>query len=269
MQLTEQNLKGKVAIVTGGGRGIGKSIALALANQGATAVIATRTASYGEAVVNTINGSGGKASLFALNVGERDSVRALIDDTAQRYGRIDIIVHAAATIPFGTIDTLSDDDFDTCLRSINYAAFWLSKYATPHLSKVKADGGGRIVFISSTCGPQNVLPGLSHYGMAKNGLEAFVRGAALELGRKGITVNAINPGLIASDNMKEQLSEAQAAALVKNLPIPRVGQTEDIANSVMFLISPAASYITGHSLVVDGGASLMPGGDVSSMLAEH
>lgn len=266
MQFIEQSLKGKVAIITGGGRGIGKAIALALAGQGATAVIATRTASYGEAVVNAIKGSGGKASLFALDVGERDSVRALIDDTVQRYGRIDIVVHAAATIPFGMLDQLSDDDFDKCLRSINYAAFWLTKYATPHLSKVKADGGGRIVFISSTCGPQTVLQGLTHYGMAKNGLEAFVRGAALELGPRGITVNAINPGLIASDNMKEQLSETQAAALAKSFPIARVGQTEDIANAVMFLISPQASYVTGHSLVVDGGSSLGTVGQVSSGL---
>lgn len=262
-------LNGKVAIVTGGGRGIGKAIALALAAQGASVVIATRTASYGEAVVAGIKASGGNASLFALDVGERDSVKALIDDTAARYGRIDILVHAAATIPFGLIEQLDDDDLDRCLRSINYAAFWLTKYAAPHLARAREHGGGRIVFISSTCGPQNVLPGLAHYAMAKNGLEAFVRGAALELGRRGITVNAINPGLIASDNMKESMTEAQAAEMAKAFPIARVGQPEDIANAVMFLVSPAASYVSGHSLVVDGAACLVPAHGVSAILSEH
>ncbi|MET0378788.1 MAG: SDR family NAD(P)-dependent oxidoreductase [Spongiibacteraceae bacterium] len=269
MQNNELDLKGRVAIVTGGGRGIGKAIAIALAEKGATVVIATRTASYGEAVVNTISAASGKASLFPLDVSERNSVRELIEDTAKRYGRIDVVVHAAATIPFGNIEKLSDDDFDMCLRSISYAAFWLTKYATPYLEKTKSDGGGRIVFISSTCGPQNVLPGLAHYGMAKNGLEAFVRGAALELGSKGITVNAINPGLIASDHMKESLTEAQAASVAKQFPVARVGQTADIANAVLFLISPQASYVSGHSLVVDGGASLLPSGQVSAMLADH
>jgi len=268
MQNDALNLTDRVAIVTGGGRGIGKAIALALAAKGAKVVIATRTASYGEAVVANIRSAGGTASLFPLDVGECDSVRALIEDTAKQYGRIDIIVHAAATIPFGNIEKLRDEDFDKCQRSITYAAFWLTKYAAPHLAKAKAQGGGRIVFISSTCGPQNILAGLAHYGLAKNGLEAFVRGAALELGHKGITVNAVNPGLIASDNMKQQLNEKQAQELAKNFPVARVGETQDVANAVLFLISPQASYVTGHSLVMDGGATLLPSGQVSAML-EH
>jgi 3-oxoacyl-[acyl-carrier protein] reductase len=261
-------LQNKIAIVTGGGRGIGKAIAKALAAQGAHVVIATRSAAPGEKAVEEIRAAGQQASLFQVDVTQRAAVIALIEDTAQRFGRIDIIVHAAATIPFGTIGSLTDDDFETCLQSIVHAAFWLTKYALPHLERAQADGGGNIVFISSTCGPQTVIPGLAHYGMAKNGLEAFVRGAAVELGGKGIRVNAINPGLIASDNMKENLTEAQAAALASHFPVARVGQPEDIANAVLFLISPQGSYITGHSLVVDGGASPASGGQVSSLL-EH
>lgn len=257
------DLTGKVAIVTGGGRGIGKAIAIDLARQGAAVVIATRTASYGEAVVKDLQAAGQHASLFALDVSNRDSVCALIDDTAQRYGRIDILVHAAATIPYGPIETLSDDHFELCMASIAHAAFWLTKYSISYLEKAKAAGGGRIVFISSICGPQQVLPGFSHYAMAKNALEAFVRSAALELGKKGITVNAVTPGLIASDHMKEVMTEEQAASLVKYYPVARVGQPEDIANAVSFLISPQASYITGHSLLVDGGSTLLPSGDLS------
>ena len=258
------DLTGRVAIVTGAGRGIGKAIATELARRGASAVVATRTESYGEAVVEAIRADGGAASLFSLDVAERQSVQDLVEDTASRYGRIDILVHSAATVPFGLIGQLSDEDFEACQRSIASAAYWLTKYAAPQMIGAAGQGTGRIVFITSVCGTEHVVAGLAHYAMAKNSLEAFTRAAALELGPKGITVNGVSPGLTHSDRL--MMTVEQIGELSKGYPIARAGTPMDIANAVLFLISPQASYITGHTIVVDGGSTLMPAGQVSDAL---
>jgi 3-oxoacyl-[acyl-carrier protein] reductase len=129
--------------------------------------------------------------------------------------------------------------------------------------------GGRLIFISSVCGPKTVVPGLAHYGAAKAGLEALVRGAAVELGPNNITVNSIAPGFIATDRVRASLPEAVANKISSRFPLGRIGQSEDVADSVLFLASDAGRYLTGISLTLDGGACLATSSDVSSALDAH
>jgi 3-oxoacyl-[acyl-carrier protein] reductase len=246
-------LADKVAIVTGAGRGIGRAIAVRLAAEGAKVVVATRTASYGEETVLRIATEGGEATLFALDVKDRAAIAALVDDTVRRHGHVDILVHAAADIPFGTIARLTDRDFDDCFTSIVKSAFWLTKDLAPHLAK---SGAGRIVFISSIAGNSRASLGLAHYGAAKAALNAFARGAAVELGPQGVTVNTVDPGLIASDHMKAVMSEEQATRASARFPVSRPGTPEEVASAVLHLVLPESAYINGAQLVVDGGSTL-------------
>jgi 3-oxoacyl-[acyl-carrier protein] reductase len=255
--------EGKVAIVTGAGRGIGRAIAARLAAEGAAVVIATRTARYGEEAVASITANGGKASLFALDVSDRAAMRALVQDAVERHGRLDIAVHAAADIPFASLLELTDDAFDLCLNSVLKSAFWLTQDAAPQM---KRTGGGRLIFISSVAGNRHAVPGLVHYGAAKAALTAFARGAAVELGPLGITVNTVEPGLIASDRMKDMMTEEAAKAISACFPVARVGTPDDVAAAVLSLALPSASWITGTAITVDGGASLTQGDAVRNGL---
>ncbi len=248
-----QDLTGRTAIVTGAGRGIGKAITIRIAAAGAHVVVATRTASQAEAVVATIAAAGGSASAFAIDVTDQARVAALVADTAERFGSLDILVHAAADIPYGRIASLSDADFDRCWTSIVKAAFWLTQAAIPHLS---ASGHGRIVLISSINGNARVINGLTHYAAAKAALNAFGRGAAIELAAQGITVNMINPGLIASDRMRDMVPPEQEARMTAAYPIKRAGTPDEVAAAVMTFLPDDAAYITGAALTIDGGATL-------------
>lgn len=246
-------LTDKVAIVTGGGRGMGKTIAETLAAEGAKVVIGARTLSYGEQTLAEFREKGYEARLFQADIGRREDCRGLVDFARSECGGLDILVHCAADIPHGSIRELPEEDFQRCIDSILGAAFWLTKDAIPHL---EISGAGRIIYISSVCGSQTAIPGMAHYGAAKGGLDAFARGAALELGAAGITVNTVNPGLITSDRMRERLPTEYAQALSAGFPIARTGTTQEVADLVAFLASPKAAYITGQSIVLDGGSTL-------------
>ena len=247
------SLAGKRAIVTGAGRGIGRAISRRLAAEGACVMIATRTPGPGHATVEEIRAAGGEAELFQLDVTERAAVSALVATTAKRFGGIDILVHAAADIPHAPIATLSDEDLELCLTSILKSAIWLLKDALPWL---KAAKGGRVIYVSSVAGNHQAIRGLAHYGAAKAGLNAFARGAALELAGDGITVNTVDPGLIASARMKELVSPQLEAQMVARFPNKRAGTPEEVASAVLHLALPESGYVTGASILVDGGATL-------------
>ncbi|MDB5971428.1 MAG: family oxidoreductase [Hydrocarboniphaga sp.] len=245
-------LDGKIAVVTGGGRGIGKAIARTLAELGATVVVAVRTARYGEEAVAEIVGKGGKASLFAgFDLAERSASKALIEDTVQRHGKLDILVLCAADAPNGALVDMADDDFDLMTRSNFYSTFWFAKDAIPHLAK---SGAGRMICISSCAGNRLNTPGIVPYGASKAAINSLIRGLAVEYGRLGITFNTVDPGLIASDRM--YLPADMVKAITSSFPVARIGESPEIANAVAFLASPESGYVTGHHLVVDGGASL-------------
>lgn len=261
-----ESFAGKVVIVTGAGRGIGRSIAEEFAAAGARVVIAARTVSYGEEAVAAIRAAGGEASLFQIDVNDKARVEELVADTARRFGGIDAIVHSAADIPHGSVLDVSDEAIDKGIGSIIKASFWLTRAAAPWLSQAK--DGGRLIFISSICGPKTVVPGRVAYAVAKAGLDAFIRGAALELARSNITVNGVEPGLIASARVQAGMDPQALANFATTLPIPRPGTPEEIAHTVMFLASKRSGYITGESIVIDGG-SILGSGNVSSLLVDH
>ncbi|MDB6062894.1 MAG: fabG 16 [Verrucomicrobiaceae bacterium] len=249
-----KKLEGKIAVVTGGGRGVGRAISETLAEQGATVVVAVRTANYGENTVADIIAKGGNATLFSgLHLGDRSSCTALIDDTISRHGGIDILVLCAADAPYCPIVAMSDEDFDALFKTNVYSTFWLTKDAIPHLIKSKS---GRVVYISSTAGNGLNSPGIVPYSASKAAVNAFARGVAIEYARTGITCNVVNPGLIASDRAQERMSGDQLNMISAAFPVPRPGTSEEIARAVSFLVQPESSYITGTAVVVDGGATL-------------
>lgn len=246
-------LRDRVAIVTGGGRGIGRAIAELFAGEGARVVVATLTPEPGQAAVEAIRANGGEAILVALDMGDRASVKAMIDTAVAAYGGIDIIVHNAAYIPFATIDRLSDDDLDRAFDVGVKACFWLAKDALPWL---KASKAGRILVTSSVAGLTSAIVGMSHYSAVKSAVHGFVRGAGLELARHGITVNAVAPGLTDSDQMRRSASPDAIKAMSRRIPLGRAAACIEQAHGFLYLASDDAAYVTGTVLTIDGGALL-------------
>jgi len=247
------NLEGKVAIVTGAGQGIGEGIARCFAAAGAKVLIATRTAKNGAAVADSIVKSGGVASLLQTDVGQHAQVDRAVAPAVETYGRLDIVVHNAGVYPVRSIEELSDGDLDTTLAVNLKAGFWLIKAALPHL---RHQGGGRFLFTSSVTGPNVAMPGTAHYAASKSGMNGLIRTAALEFARENITVNGVEPGYILTPAMQALGSEAEIAEMAKCIPLGKLGKPLDIANTMLFLASDEAAYITGQTIVVDGGSTL-------------
>lgn len=262
-----REFSGRTVIVTGGGRGIGRGIALAFAAAGANVMLAARTLSYAEATKADIAAAGGTAEIFSIDVKHHDQCRALVDATAARFGGIDIIVHAAADVPHGGLGHVSDEAMEAGFASTAKAAWWLLDAARPHLAA--STDGGRMIVIGSVNGTATVVPGMTAYGMAKAALDAFVRGAAADVVAEGITVNAINPGLVASDRARAVLGDEGLAAYGATVPVGRAGTPEDIAFACLFLASPHASYITGTSLRMDGGSTIAASSGRSNLLQDR
>ncbi len=249
-----QPLAGRVAMVTGGGRGMGRAIACELARSGASVVIGARTESYGLATVEELFAQGHDASLYGgLELSDAASCRGLVEAAIDRHGRLDIVVLCAADVSLGSITDLDDDAFDTMARANLHSAFWFTKAAIPHLAK---SGCGRMIYITSCSGNRVTTPVSVPYGATKAAVNALSRGAAHAYGRLGITFNCVEPGLIASDRMRETLSETDALAIAAGFPVPRPGTAEEIARVVAFLAQPESAYINGVEIPVDGGACI-------------
>lgn len=246
-------LASRIAIVTGGGRGIGRATCELFAREGARVVVATRTAAPGQETVDAIRAAGGEAMLHVLDVGEREAVRGLVAATVEAWGGIDIVLHNAAYIPFGAIGTLPDEDLDKVFDVGLKACFWLAADALPYLEKSDC---ARLLVTSSLAGTRRNFVNLVHYGALKAGVNGFVRGAALELARKGITVNAIEPGLILGHALREAASDDALHEMASVIPIPRVGNPDEIAQGFLWLASDAAGYVTGETIAIDGGISV-------------
>ncbi|MCW8158365.1 SDR family oxidoreductase [Stutzerimonas xanthomarina] len=258
-----QSYEGKVVLVTGAGRGMGRAIADAFADEGARLVISARTARYGEEAVAAIRERGGEAVLACGDMGDRQAITEMIDTAISNFGQLDVLVHCAADNAHAHVVDMTDEAFDYLVRSNIQSLFWIAKDAAPHLGK-SADKG-RLIYISSGSANRNYLPGLIPYASSKAFMNAFARGLALEFGPLNVLVNVIEPGMVASARMKDELSDAQADAIAANFPIPRPGRSEEIAAAVLFMASPQASYITGSALLVDGGASMAQLGGLNSL----
>jgi 3-oxoacyl-[acyl-carrier protein] reductase len=247
------DLSGKVAIVTGAGQGIGEGIARLFAKSGARVTIATRSAANGQAVSDSIVKAGGTAWLRQTDVGQHDAVKRVVAETVERFGRLDIVVHNAAVYPVISIEELSDRDLDMTLSVNLKAGFWFIQESLRHFRR---QGGGRFLFTSSVTGPNVAMPGTAHYAASKNGINGLIRTAALEYARENITVNGVEPGYILTPAMDALGGPEAIAEMAKQIPIGKLGTPLDIANAMLFLASDAAAYITGQTIVVDGGSTL-------------
>ena len=246
------DLQNKVALVTGAGRGIGAGIARVFSAAGAATAVATRTAAHGQETVDGIKAAGGSASLIEADLGQRTQAQRAVAATVERHGRLDILIHNAGICPTHPIEELPDAALEETLNVNLKAAFWLVQAALPHLRKA---AGARILFTSSVTGPRVSAPGLAHYAASKAGLNGFIKTAALEFAKDRITVNGVEPGYIMTPAMAaygEDLVKAMAALI----PMQAFGQPTDVANAMLFLASDAAAYITGQTIVVDGGSTL-------------
>ena len=240
-------LTGRVALVTGASRGIGKAIAGALARQGANVVAAGR-GDNAKSVVDKITAAGGKAEAIALDVTEPGANEAAVAGIVQRHGRIDILVNNAGITKDQLMLRMKREDWDAVLATNLTAAFVLTQAALKPMLKQR---GGRIVGISSVVG-QGGNAGQANYAASKAGIIGFSKAVALEVASRGITVNVVAPGLIDTD-MTRAITGSAHEEWASKIPLKRLGSPADVAAAVCFLASDEASYITGQVLAVNGG----------------
>ncbi|EEA02380.1 3-oxoacyl-(acyl-carrier-protein) reductase [Burkholderia sp. H160] len=244
----EKTLDKQIAIVTGASRGIGRAIAMELAQQGAT-VIGTATSESGAtAITEAFKAAGVNGRGAVLDVNDAAAAEALIDGAVKEFGALNVLVNNAGITQDQLAMRMKDDDWDAVIDTNLKSVFRLSRAVLRPMMKAK---GGRIINITSVVGSAG-NPGQINYAAAKAGVAGMTRALAREIGSRGITVNCVAPGFIDTD-MTKALPEEQQAALKTQIPLGRLGSPEDIAHAVAFLASPQAGYITGTTLHVNGG----------------
>ncbi len=240
--------QGKVAVITGASRGIGKSIAFALAAQGATIVAMDMDQAATDATVAELQATGAKALAVVGNVTVTADVERMIDAAVEAFGRVDILVNNAGITRDGLIMRMKDEDWDAVLSVNLKGAFVCTRTAFKVMSKQRY---GRIINIASIVG-QMGNAGQANYCASKAGLIGLTKSNAREMAKRNVTVNAVAPGFIATA-MTDALSDKVREELAAQIPLERLGSADDIANAVVFLASEASGYITGHVLAVNGG----------------
>ena len=242
------SLAGKIAVVTGGARGIGQAVATALAREGADVVVADIEASRCDDTVNLVQQAGRKALALGVNVGEWDQVKSMADRIVQEWGRIDILVNNAGITRDGLLMRMKEEDWQSVLQVNLTGTFFCSKAILPTMSKQRS---GRIVNIASIVGAIGNI-GQANYTASKAAVIGLTKTVAREYAGRNVTVNAVAPGFIDTP-MTQQLSPEIKEALLNQIPCKRLGQASDVAEAVCFLSSDKAGYITGHVLHVNGG----------------
>jgi 3-oxoacyl-[acyl-carrier protein] reductase len=245
-------LEGRVALVIGAARGIGEGIARRFAEEGARIVIAD-VEDAGSAVARQLSGAFLTADVSRPEDAERAVALAL-----DRFGQLDILVQNAGIYPWTLIENIAPDEWDRVLAVNLKGVFLAARAALPHM---KARHYGRMIFTSSITGPRVTSPGHGHYSASKAGINGFIKAAALEFSGYGITVNGIEPGNILTEGMKTHRSQAFIRMMEEAVPLGRLGTPRDIANAALFLVSDDADYITGTTIIVDGGQLLPEGND--------
>lgn len=241
-------MTGKIAIVTGAGQGLGRAIALVLAEEGATVAAVGRTAAKLDKVVEEIRGQGGSAVAIPRDLTEEEQVQSMVDEVMDRFGRIDILVNNAGITRDGLLMKMSEEDFDQVIETNLKGAFHTIRFASRQMLRQKS---GRIINLSSVVGVTGNA-GQANYAASKAGVIGLTKSAARELASRGITVNAIAPGFIETD-MTSVLSEKVKEGAAAGIPLGAFGKPEDVAAAAAFLASDEAGYITGQVLHVDGG----------------
>jgi 3-oxoacyl-[acyl-carrier protein] reductase len=247
------DLARKVAIVTGAQRGIGLGIVTVLARGGAHVVIAGIMDAEGEKVAATLMGQGLKVAYCHVDTANETEVEAAVRDIAASHGRIDILVPNAAIFPNTPIASIPVAEWDSVMAVNLRGPFLFAKACLPHFQKQRQ---GRVIFVSSITGPRVSSPGYAHYAATKAGVLGFMRTAALEWAPWNITLNAVEPGNILTEGVREHQPQSFIDAQKAAIPLRRLGRIEDVAHAVRFLASDEASYITGQTIVIDGGQTL-------------
>ena len=246
-------LKNRVALVIGAARGIGEAIAARFAGEGAKIVIADHLVEEGQKTAHRLGG------IFVnIDVASPKDNEAAVATAVSTYGGLDILVQNAGIYPWTLIEDIEPEEWDQVL-AVNLKGTFLAARAA--LPAMKARGQGRMVFTSSITGPRVTSPGHGHYSASKAGINGFIKAAALEFSGYNITVNGIEPGNILTDGMKLHRSQAFIQMMEDGVPLGRLGTPSDVANAALFLVSDDASYITGTTIIVDGGQTLPEGKD--------
>lgn len=246
-------LKDRVALVIGAARGIGAGIAARFVEEGAKVILADRTDSVGAATAARLGGH-----FVPVDVTEKADVERAVAMALEHHGRLDILVQNAGIYPWTLIENIEPEEWDRVL-AVNLKGTYLAARAA--LAPMKARGYGRMVFTSSITGPRVTSPGHGHYSASKAGINGFIKAAALEFAGYGITVNGVEPGNILTEGVQAGRSPAFIKSMADMVPLGRLGDPRDVANAVLFLASDDASYITGTTIVVDGGQTLPEGAD--------
>ena len=245
-------LTGKIALVTGASRGIGKEIAKTLASQGAFVIVNYNgSQAAAEAAVAEIKEAGGDAVAYQCNVSDFTACQTMIDSLIKEYKRIDILVNNAGITRDGLLMRMSEEDFDAVLNTNLKGCFNTIRHMSRYFLKQKS---GKIINISSVSGIIGNA-GQANYSASKAGVIGLTKSTARELASRGINVNAVAPGFIDTE-MTEVLSDAAKESLKAQIPLGRTGQTKDIANAVLFLASEMSDYMTGQTISVDGGMAI-------------
>jgi 3-oxoacyl-[acyl-carrier protein] reductase len=242
------DLSGQVAMVTGASRGLGKAVAIELARNGAKVACVARDAQKLEETVSEITQAGGEADALACDVKDRSSVSKLVDDIVEKWERLDILVNNAGITRDTLLPGMSDEDWDDVILTNLTGAFLFSRAVSLHMMRARY---GRIINMSSVAGVMGTA-GQTNYSASKAGLMGLTRSLSRELAGRKVTINAVAPGYIESD-MTKTLGDVVIQEAKKRIPAKRLGTPEDVAAAVLYLVSPAASYVTGQVLVVDGG----------------
>jgi 3-oxoacyl-[acyl-carrier protein] reductase len=246
-------LKDRVALIIGAARGIGAGIAERFAEEGAKLVLGDRADSAGAATAARLGGH-----FVPANIAEKADAERAVAAAIERHGRLDILVQNAGIYPWTLIENIEPEEWDSVL-AVNLKGTYLAARAA--LAPMKAQRYGRMIFTSSITGPRVTSPGHGHYSASKAGINGFIKAAALEFAGYGITVNGVEPGNILTEGVQAGRSAAFIKSMTDMVPLGRLGNPRDVANAVLFLASDDASYITGTTILVDGGQTLPEGAD--------
>ncbi len=246
------SVEGRSVVVTGSSKGIGKGIAKVFAKHGARVLIVARGMTDAEATAEEICNEGGTAAAFSADVTSSEDLDAMADAATQHHGGIDILCCNAGIFPQNHLENMSSDEWDLVLGTNLKGTFLSIKSCLP---KLKQSSSGRIIITSSITGPITGYPGWTHYGASKSGQLGFMKTACMEFAKYGITVNAVMPGNIVTEGL-EGLGGDYLQTMAASIPLKRLGSVEDIGNAALFFASDEAAYITGQTIVVDGGQTI-------------
>lgn len=246
---TTFDFSGKSVLVTGGAQGIGRSIVENFARSGAKVLIADLQLPQAQALAAELSERGWDVQAAGVDLADEAAIATLLDGLE----RLDVLVHNAGYFPLMALAEITPAILQRTLAVNLSALFWLTQGALPLFER---QGGGCVLATSSVTGPRVAYPGLTHYAASKAGVNGFIRNAALELAGRGIRVNGVEPGMIRTPAMSNLGDAALEADIARGVPLGRLGEPQDIAAAMLFLASDAASYITGQTIIIDGGATL-------------